>query len=111
MKGFKKGLVLIVWLCVMNSASSSEKKETVWVAKSDGAASCAPESGKELAHGADELKKEKIQVLDSRKGSDGKVHIQMCGAPEGTMNFYLIPKKSLPQALALGYQPAPKTQH
>ena len=34
---------------------------------------------------------------------DGKLHAQMCGAPSGSTNAYLIPKDDLPQAVAQGY--------
>jgi hypothetical protein len=80
--------------------------ESVWVTRPDGAQSCAPKSGITLTEGAEDLKEAKIPILDSRKGSDGKMHVQMCGASQGTTNSFLIPKARLSDALALGYQEA-----
>lgn len=76
---------------------------SVWITRPDGAQSCSPKSGQSLEDGAADLKKAKVRILDSRKGNDGKMHMQMCGAPSGTTNAYLVPKEDLPQAAALGY--------
>lgn len=78
----------------------------VWITRPDGAQSCTPKSGQTLEDGAADLRRAKVRVLDSRKGNDGKMHMQMCGAPSGTTNAYLIPKEDLPQAVTLGYVPA-----
>jgi hypothetical protein len=75
----------------------------VWIQRADGAQSCSTKSGQSLEDGATDLKNAKVRVLDSHKGGDGKLHAQMCGAPTGSMNAYLIPKDDLPQAVALGY--------
>lgn len=83
--------------------SASYQKDTVWIAKPDGALSCEPDSGRTLSQDAEELKKAKITVLESKKGNDGKMHVQMCGAATGSLNSFLIPKAKLSDALALGY--------
>ena len=44
-----------------------------------------------------------IEVIASRKGSDGRVHIAMCGASTGRLNVYTIPAGSLPKARELGF--------
>jgi hypothetical protein len=85
------------------SSTSAPKADQVWVTRGDGAQSCTPGSGQSLDDGANELRKSKVRVLESRKGSDGKMHAQMCGLPSGSTNAYLIPKDDLPQAVALGY--------
>lgn len=77
--------------------------DQVWVSRSDGAESCAPKSGQSLEEGAAELKKAGVRVLDQRKGDDGKMHMQMCGAPTGSMNAYLIARDDLPKAIAHGF--------
>lgn len=87
-----------------SSEARSSQQESVWVSKSDGELSCEPGSGKSLAQGAEELKKAGIPVLDSQKGSDSDMHIQMCGAEKGTLNSFLIPKNHLSAAIGLGYQ-------
>jgi len=75
----------------------------VWITRADGAHSCSPKSGQSLEDGAADLRNAKVRVLDSHKGEDGKLHSQMCGAPSGSTNAYLIPKEDLPQAVAQGY--------
>lgn len=84
-----------------------KKEDTVWILRSDGAKSCSPETAQSVEAGAQELLKADIRVLNSMKGDDGKMRMQMCGAPTGTLNSYLIPKDSLPHAVALGFQEAP----
>ena len=78
--------------------------ESVWITRPDGAQSCQPGSGTTLEDDAQELKTAQIPVLESKKGSDGMMHIQMCGAPKGSTNSFLIPKDKLAQALTLGYR-------
>jgi hypothetical protein len=84
-----------------------QQKEGVWVMRPDGALSCEPDSGRTLAQDAEALKKAKIPVLDSKKESDGKVHVQMCGASQGTFNAYLIPKDQVTGAKKLGFSETP----
>ncbi len=91
-------------LSIQSSKEQAKKEESVWVTKPDQALSCEPQSGESLTQGSDELKSAKIPILDSQKGSDNKMHIQVCGASKGSMNSYLIPKKNLKDAIALGYQ-------
>ncbi|MBI2712803.1 MAG: hypothetical protein HYX41_08125 [Bdellovibrio sp.] len=87
--------------CIANAYSEKKPSSlvnpdgSVWVSKSDGALSCEPGSGQLLEKSVDELKKENIHVLDARKGNDGKMHIQMCGASVGTTIQVRIPKEDL----------------
>jgi hypothetical protein len=84
---------------------------TAWIYKPDGGQSCSPQSGESLEDAAQALKKARIPVLDSRKASDGKMHIQMCGAATGSRNAYEIPRERLPHAIALGFQEAKTGQN
>jgi hypothetical protein len=84
--------------------ASSSSSEMVWVSRSDGSQMCASDSGKTLEQGADELRRSQIHVLSSQKGSDRKMHAQMCGLPTGKQNAYQIPKDDLGKANILGYQ-------
>jgi hypothetical protein len=79
-------------------------EETVWVMRSDGAQSCSTEPGRSLAESALDLETEKIPILESIKGADGAMHIQMCGALKGSVNAYRIPKKYLSKAQKIGFQ-------
>jgi hypothetical protein len=83
-----------------SQAGTATAIEKVWVARADGAESCAPGSGQSLEIGAADLRKLGVRVLDSRKGTDGQMHAQMCGMPTGSTNAYLIPKEDLSRALA-----------
>ena len=77
--------------------------ESVWVTRTAGAQSCSPKSGKALEDGAADLKRAKVRVIESRKASDGKMHMQMCGVETGENNAYLIPRDDLQMAVAQGY--------
>jgi len=81
-------------------------QESVWVVRDDGAKKCSGDSGESLEQGARELTKAKVNVQQSRKGFDGKMHMEMCGAPAGTVNGYLIPKVDLPIAIQHGFKVA-----
>jgi hypothetical protein len=85
------------------SSSSLAGGPTVWVTRPDGAQQCAPGSGQTLESGASELEKAQVRIVHSQKGSDHKLHAQMCGIPSGKNNMFEIPKDDLPKALALGF--------
>lgn len=89
--------------------SSRKSGETIWVVRSDGAKSCSPEVTESIDQGAALLRGAQIQVLESRKGSDGMMHAQVCGADTGSLNGYLIQKSDLKRALDLGFKEAPVT--
>jgi len=80
--------------------------DSIWVQKPDGSQQCSAESAQALEAGAKELGSAKIPVLNSRKGDDGKMRVQMCGAPTGKQNAYLIRKADWPRAMTLGFQAA-----
>jgi hypothetical protein len=85
---------------------ASDGAETVWVQRPDGSQQCSQDHTQSLEQGSKDLQSAKIQVLDSRKGDDGKMRMQMCGAPTGNQNKYEIRRSDLPRALALGFQQA-----
>ena len=93
-----------------NDAQSQTQANSIWVSRADGGQSCLPGSGQSLEDGAALLRKSKVRVLDSRKGNDGKMHIQVCGAPTGAANSYLIPREDLAQAVAQGFKETPAVQ-
>jgi hypothetical protein len=70
----------------------------------NGEQSCSANGDSSLKQDQEELKAAHIPVMNSRKANDGKMYIQMCGAPTGSVNAFLIPKSKLPDALALGYK-------
>lgn len=83
---------------------------SVWVQKPDGGAQCEPGTGRSLEEAAKELAQAGIRVLNSRKGSDGQMRIQLCGSPTGTQNTFEIPAVDVEKAKALGFAPAKPSQ-
>jgi len=65
-------------------------KGLVWVAQGDGSLQCEPDSGVSLAQGASELEGLGVQVFEKKKTTDGKMRMQLCGAPTGQLNAYLV---------------------
>lgn len=88
-------------------AATSAQEESIWVGKSDSAISCQKSRGIELDKMSADLALASVKVLAKRKLHDGKMRIQMCGVDKGDMNGFLIPKKDLEKALALGFKPVP----
>jgi hypothetical protein len=117
----KKIYILVSIFVVMTSVSSfagSKKKavaetisteDKVWVISSDGKKSCSVLETESVDKGMRELAAANIQVFESKKADDGKMHAQACGMPTGSVNAYLIMKQDLPKALALKkYSEAPE---
>ncbi len=79
-------------------------RPVVEVYKYDGSLQC--DRGKEisLADMARELTENGIKVKAKRKGSDGRMHITMCGASTGRLNVFSIPASALPEARKLGFE-------
>jgi hypothetical protein len=89
----------------MPSVNSSR---SLWVVRADGTQSCGMKEGQPIEEAAQELKSVGVNILDARKGSDGKMHIMVCGAPEGSINAFLIAEEDLSKVLPLGFQKAPE---
>ncbi len=77
--------------------------ETVWVMRLDGALQCGMAQPQSLEAGAQELMKAGVKVLEQRKQDDGKMRIQVCGAPQGTGNAYRIARRDVKRAKKLGF--------
>jgi hypothetical protein len=79
-------------------------RSDIEVYKYDGSLQC--DRGKEISleDMARELTVNGIEVKASRKGSDGRMHITMCGASTGRLNVYSIATESLPRARELGFE-------
>lgn len=115
------GFVLVA-LAITGVAASKKKgseaaapamtvpSDAVWVSRPDGGKSCEPTGAQAIEAGAAELGKVQVKVLDSRKGSDGKMRAQMCGMPTGKLNSYLIPRQDLERAVALGFMESAKAE-
>jgi len=77
---------------------------TVLIFQYDGTLQCG--TGQEIAleTTAQVLASVGINVISSRKGTDGLSHIAVCGASTGAINVHEIPSASLPAARELGFQ-------
>ena len=93
---------------VQTSSAANSSSRIIWVQKPDGAVSCEADKGQALEIGQKELRQAGIEVYSSRKGNDGQMHIQMCGAPQGTFNFFEIRESDLTKAIGLGFARALK---
>ena len=74
------------------------------VYKYDGSLQCQRGEEMSLEAMAEELSSRGVEVIASRKGSDGRMRIAMCGASTGRLNVYTIPSKSLPLAREQGFE-------
>lgn len=79
-------------------------ESTVQVFKYDGTLQCGMGGEIPLEEMAKELETADIEVVASRKGTDGLVHISVCGSSTGTINVYVIDRGALPAAQRLGYR-------
>lgn len=79
-------------------------RPVVEVYKYDGSLQCG--RGKEMGPEtmAKELTRNGIEVKASRKGTDGAMHIAVCGASTGKLNVYTIATEALPKARELGFR-------
>ncbi|MGV8839595.1 MAG: hypothetical protein ACWA6X_04755 [Bauldia sp.] len=80
-----------------------DDRRTVEVYKYDGTLQCGMGQEIPLETMAAELRAARIEVLSSRKGNDGLMHIAVCGASTGDINIYTIRSVSLPTAIDLGF--------
>jgi hypothetical protein len=53
---------------------------------------------------ADALRAQGIEILESRKGTDGLTHIAVCGASTGAVNVFTIQREELDLARELGFR-------
>lgn len=96
-------LLLALTVSPAQAFSSKKANDTVWVSRADGSKQCEKGSGQSLETGADELRKAGVEPLESRKGRDGKMHSQMCGASTGATNEYRVTRDAAERAAGLGF--------
>lgn len=77
------------------------KNDRVQVFKANGSLQCGQGKSTDAASMAKELKE--ITVYKSTTENDGKMRIQVCGAPTGNVNVYEIDKTNLERALSFGF--------
>lgn len=75
--------------------------DRVRVFKPNGSLQCGQGKSVDATIMAKDLKD--IQIYKTSVENDGKIRIQMCGAPTGNVNVYEIDKTNLESALSLGF--------
>jgi hypothetical protein len=70
----------------------------------DGTLQCGMGEEIPLEQMADVLRAKGIRILESRKATDGLVHIAVCGASTGAINVFTIPREDLEIARELGFK-------
>ncbi|MDO5657822.1 MAG: hypothetical protein Q4G36_05815 [Paracoccus sp. (in: a-proteobacteria)] len=94
-------LTLPLMLAACDNAGGPEATR---VFKYYGTTQCNPHEGRLEALGA-ELRASGVDVLVMRPGDDGMMRIALCGAPDGRIGIFHIPKAQLPAARAAGFEP------
>ncbi len=79
----------------------TSKNERVHVFKANGSLQCGQGKSIDAAAMSKELKE--ITVYSSTTENDGKMRIQVCGAPTGNVNVYEIDKTNLDRAVSFGF--------
>lgn len=79
-------------------------ESTVQIFKYDGTLQCGMGGEISLEEMSKELEAEGIEVVASRKGTDGLIHISVCGSSTGAINVYVIDRGALPATQRLGYR-------
>lgn len=100
-------LIFVVLLVGFSAKKPDSKSDLTWIMKSDGAKKCEAGVVDTLKKGVESLAAEKITVFDSKKKKDGKFRVEMCGAPAGSWDLYLIRKEDVRQAEKSGFTQLP----
>jgi hypothetical protein len=78
----------------------------VWVWRSTGGRQCEPApQGASLADHRALLQAAQVVVLAERCASDGRMRVAMCGAADGRLNVFQVPRAGLAAAQKAGFQP------
>jgi hypothetical protein len=70
----------------------------------DGTLQCGMGEEIPLEQMAEALRTKGIEVIESRKGTDGLMHISVCGASTGAINVFTINRDDLDAARELGFR-------
>ncbi len=86
------------------TASQPSARNWIWVVRDDGTKSCEGTPTNSLKDARAELEKAGVKVKSARRGHDGLMHLQMCGASTGDQNEFEIAKKDLKIAEKRGFK-------
>lgn len=101
--------ILPILLVASSAAFAAAKSEDrVWIARSDGSRQCEDavegRAHDRVAEAKAELTRKGVHVIEAKKDNDGRVHAQACGISTGNLTTFLIPKRELAKAKALGFE-------
>lgn len=85
-------------------AADRLREDGVKVYKTLGSVQCSG-AGFSLSDLKRELSNSGIEILSAACGVDGKLYAAMCGAPDGRITIFSIPKQQLQAASTLGFSP------
>lgn len=97
--------ILALASCV--SANPTSSQTTVRVFKSMGSVQCA-EGGTDLSTFARQLEAAGLKVISSACGSDGRMRVAMCGAPDGRVAIFELSTADAQSSATLGFAPLSK---
>lgn len=80
------------------------ERQSVWVYRSAGEQSCEKESGQPMSELIVEMDSIGVNVLESKVEKDGKMHIQMCGADTGKLNYIRVTKENAFKLVNRGFK-------
>ena len=95
---------LFVALTALLTGLAHAEDPGIEVFKPDGTLQCGMGSEVSLEKMAAQLRAAGVEVLGSRKGSDGLMRAAVCGAETGAINLYRIPADDLEAAAAAGFR-------
>ena len=97
--------ILALASCV--SATPTLSQTTARVFKSMGSVQCA-EGGTDLSTLARQLEAANLKVISSACGSDGRMRVAMCGAPDGRVAIFELSNADAQSSTQLGFAPLSK---
>jgi hypothetical protein len=77
---------------------------SVQIFKVTGEKQCQKGAGIALDEMQSTLTAKQITVYEAHTQSDGKMHMELCGSPSGTIHVFTISKKDLKKAEKLGFK-------
>lgn len=108
MKVFKQALWLGPALMVLVACETAprvaleETYDQVYVAT--GALQCE-DNAERVPALAQRLRDEGVRVEMASCGHDGLARVAMCGAPDGSIGVFVVPRSDMPRARELGFEP------
>lgn len=101
-----KGWALVATLALA-ACAQPQAAQPIRVAKALGSKQCEG-GGRTLAELRAELERAGVGVLRAALGTDGRMRVQMCGAPDGRLGIFEIPAAARDAAAAAGFGPLPE---